>query len=188
MNKKKFIILTVVIIVIAFLTFRLTPYPYIFFHKPSTSEVISKLPYYVGNKSGWDLILVGSRDGYESMSFQKNEADTFKHIIFAIDENRTPFKVINFLKRYESNGVNYQVYCNDIDTLYAYYINKAMDTVFIRGEYFHKYQNMEFNKNMREFEYFILYKDSLTNVRGDNLPKFPTMTEEEILLFNKLTQ
>ena len=153
-----------------------------FFLEPSTQLVIKSLPYYV-DKSGWELMLDGKTDGQNSLSFQKKDRDTTKHIIFAVDSHKKAVGIIRYTKKFSGDGKQFTVEMNSRDTLFSFYNSNSKDTIFQTGEYYYKFSNFQLDSSGRK--YYLLHKDSLVFVRGDNLPKLPSLSPNERKLLNE---
>src|SRR5688572_29109477 len=104
------------------LTVYLLPKEDKFFLEPSTQLVIRSLPYYV-DKSGWELVLDGTTDGQNSLSFQKSDRDSTKHLIFAVDSRKKAVGIILYTKKFSGEGKEFTVKMNSRDTLFSFYIN-----------------------------------------------------------------
>lgn len=157
------------------------PFEKRFFLKGSTQEVIDLLPYFMDD-TGWNFVLRGSTDGQNSISFESKNGDTLKHVIFSIDSLENATGVIRFTKIFESNGGKFTVRMNAHDTLFSFAIRNSRDTVFQNGEYYYRFTT--FKLDTAQQKYYLLYKDSLMAVRGDNLPVLPSLNGVERKRFN----
>lgn len=158
------------------------PFEIKFFLKGSTRDIISTLPYFVDN-SGWDFVLTGNTDGQSSLSFEKKETDTVKHVIFSVDAHKNPLGVIRYTKKFRENGKEHTIKMGSNDTLFSYYVGESRDTVFQIGEYYYRF--IYFKLDTAEQKYYLLHKDSLKSIRGDNLPKLPFLSEKDRKRFEK---
>ena len=158
------------------LTYRLTlPFEQKFFSKASTKNVLEKSPYYV-DQEGWSFVMNGTSKNYTSYSFERNDSDTLKHIIFLINENDEAFEIFEYKKVFRlGNRFKCTVWMNSTDTLFSYVEKDNDEKLFIRGEYYFKYTFLKMTTD--EMKYFLLYEDSLTRVRGNNLLRLPALDE-----------
>jgi hypothetical protein len=176
-RKIPFIILTIAGIWIAYL---LIPLETKFFYKEATQSLIDSAPYHLDD-GGWTLILAGKTDGQNSLSFEQVDGDSSKHVIFAVDDNKVPAKIIRYTKSFRTGDGIFTVQMNSKDTLFAYLIRNSNDTIFSKGEYFYKYTHIQLDSAERKF--YLLYKDSLRFVNGDNLPPLPSLNSQERRIF-----
>ena len=102
-------------------------------------------------------------------------------LYFSIDENRKPLNVLRYTKVFRSKSGTCTVKMDSKDTLFAYVLSKAKDTVFYTGEYYFKYTHLQLDSAQRKF--YRLHKDSLRFVDGDNLPALPFLSALERVLF-----
>jgi hypothetical protein len=159
MDKKIFLVLLSIFIIGIVIYFSI-PFEAKFFSKESTEKVIRNLPYYV-DRSGWTLVMDGNTEGQHSFSFENDQPDTVKHIIFALDEKDDAVKVIQFSKKFVNNSKRQYLRMNAKGILYSFYVDQETgDSIFQTGEYYYKYTNLKMNQ--RESEYYLLYKDSLS--------------------------
>ena len=79
--KKMVLMTTVLIIFAAIVGYYFMASENQFFDRQSTQLLINSLPYYV-DKAGWRLKLEGNTDGQKSLSFEQQDKDTLKHVIF----------------------------------------------------------------------------------------------------------
>jgi hypothetical protein len=150
------------------ITYRITPSYKYFFFKTSTKEILSAAPYYI-DKSGWEFVMKGVTEDRESISFEKNNSDTLKHIIFSTSKNDA-IDIIRYTKRYRKNSTFCFLRMDSKDTLVSYYVCSS-DTIFQRGEYLNRFSELKLDTAERKF--YLLHRDSLKIIRGDNLPKLP---------------
>lgn len=90
------------------------------------------------------------------------------------------YEVEEFVKRYPENGLFYELSTTDSDTLYElysniqknnhYYLNECS---FIQGKYYYmnKYGLLRIGQSI----YFDKHRDSLKNIRGNDLPELPEL-------------
>jgi hypothetical protein len=184
MQRKRIVIITIILIGVGVMVSYLLLFKRNnFFKEPATLALIRSLPYYV-DPEGWTLILEGKTDGQNSLSFEKNVQDTAKHIIFSVDDKRQPAKVIRFTKEFKSDDGNVTLKLDSKDTIVAYLVTHSNDTIFYKGEYFFKYTHFQMDTAERKF--YLLYKDSLKAVSGDNLPRLPSLSANERATFKKI--
>jgi len=180
MNTKKYVLLTVGVMVVGlgYLGYQLfLPMEVKFFRMPPVRELIHSSPYYLDN-DGWQFVMHGEYGGYHSVSFQKSDLDTLKHIIILLDSNDRPFRVHEYKKNFQvDDKLKYFVRMNSTDTLLAYFEKNSGDKFFVAGEYYYKFMSLNLDSGQRK--YFMLYKDSLTRIRGNDLPELPNLNEKE---------
>jgi len=108
-------------------------------------------------------------------SIYKYDGDTLKTLVFVLDNNDVP--VINL---YEMTfPCNKKDTCfvkmEGNDTLFYYSQNMGVKNFFV-GEYVYRWYKSDMGD---EYDYYYLYEDSLRKVKGNNLPKLPSLNELE---------
>lgn len=151
------------------------PFGQMFFEKDSTKLAFSKAPYFISNSSrDWSVGFIGSFDAFDSLSIRlsKTEADTSKSVTLSLDKNRNAISVLIYLKEYKDRKRNYSVMFGPKDTLYSYYTSEdTQKKHFLVGEYYYRGVHRGFDPD--ETIYYLLHKDSLDRVRGNDLSKLP---------------
>lgn len=110
--------------------------------------------------------------------YQKIDKDTIFRLAFEYYEsnNDTMFVPLDYYQRYEEDAFYQHIilFGEKSDTLFHYKapMFEEMIKIFIRGEYYYKYLFNILNKQERL--YFIENKDSLTAIKGNNLPPLLT--------------
>jgi hypothetical protein len=132
---------------------------------------------------GWDLAFIGmeSDDCIEHV-FEKVEMDTSKLLTACIDANNNTY-VKSYRKIYIENNVKHTILFK-ADTFYHYTEDIENNMTFISGEYNYRAERLLFEND--EFMYYLLYRDSLGKIKGNNLPKLPQPNYDEIKRFDSL--
>lgn len=148
-----------------------------FFGKDSTKMALKNTPYFITNSSDdWSARFIGSHDNFDSLSirFHKIEKDTSKDVIFSVDRKLNAVSVLMYQKKYNGTKGKYFVRYGRTDTLYCYYTSDgSQKKTFVVGEYFHRGENLGFD--LAERPYYLLHKDSLDRIHGNDLPKLPVV-------------
>jgi len=114
-------------------------------------------------------------------AFKKQHNDTIYDLYFImyVNEHDTIFVPYWLYKRFIQDGFQHIFFFDrGGDTLYYYKAElfKRLLKFFVRGEYYYKYQFYEFD-NYNERIFFEQNMDSLTRVKGMNLPPLPIIEE-----------
>lgn len=141
-----------------------------------------KFVFPVLNRYNWKIY-----SGYEGMEDSQLELDSnigdttivvalSKAVTKTEEGTKNCYSMNRFVKTFSDNQFTYRIYLNDgIDTLYFFYTLEKEDNprnrIFIRGKYAFLY-NLGVLDSL-ESRYYLLHRDSLNKVIGDNLPDLP---------------
>lgn len=145
--------------------------------------------YHIDDRSEWDSIMEATGEmenafqtgesyfgGY--YAFKKSINDTIYNLYFEyyFNDNDTIFAPFWLYKRFIQDDFQHILsFGEGGDTLYHYKAELfgRLKKFFISGEYYYQY---EFNElKMHQREYFKKHKDSLTRVKGSDLPPLPNL-------------
>lgn len=193
MRRKKYVSLVIALFAILILLGQCakekkeSKFPEDFFIEDSTRSGLKQLPYFIStSERNWNLEFIGAFEDFDSLSarFSNLEGDTVKNLIIALDKYNNAVKVLRYEKEFFKDAKKYYVVFGKSDTLFCYYKDVTDQKVFVTGEYSYRGSHMGFDQNERK--YYLLHKDSLDKVRGNNLPKLPMLTEVELEVYKKL--
>lgn len=117
------------------------------------------------------------------------EGDCIESLNYYYYKSEDKIVVDSYSKSYFGNKYLYVLQMDNSDTIYYYKVDrlnyKEGKKVFIVGKY--NYLYITGNLESKEEDYYILYKDSLSKVRGNNVSPLPELTEiEKIKLMHKI--
>jgi hypothetical protein len=120
--------------------------------------------------------------GVDSFYSYKSEIlDTL--VSFSFYKTGNKIRIDTYIKEYSDNYKYYNLLM-DSDTVYFYKTDQRTGIKeFIIGEYPYKFMNGQLR--IKEMDYYMLYKDSLDQIKGSNLPELPKLTEKEKILLKK---
>lgn len=125
---------------------------------------------------GWEVVVHSESDVDLYFALRKEDNDTSKFLNLFAEKNQTVKKIDSYRKEFSSEGLKHVVSMHE-DTFFYYVENKFHEKTFLRGEYNFKFANALLEPV--ELGYYILYKDSLGEVRGSDLPKLPAISADE---------
>lgn len=143
-------------------------YPLLEFNQPKLTDSIRNDIY---NNMGSDAISY-----YYLDSLSENRIAT----ICVFKNTNDSINLYFYTQTWESDGWNFELKIAE-DTLY-FYKWKELDVQFIQGEYeFRRWGGTRTHPRLSYDEqiYYDLHKDSLRKVKGNNLPQFPKLSDEE---------
>jgi len=117
--------------------------------------------------------------GYYAYKKQINDTIFDLYFIMYVNETDTIFAPYWLYKRFIQDGFQHILsFDKGGDTLYYYKAElfKRLLKFFVRGEYYYKYQFYEFD-NYNERIFFEQNIDSLTRIKGMNLPPLPIVED-----------
>lgn len=139
----------------------------------------SKYPYINVNSLEFTKLMPMYEDTfylYEGMN-----SDTLYYLSFY--KNKEIIFIDNYMKEYKDTEFLYKLLMKS-DTIYFFKENTITGKKdFFVGEYGYKYHNGYLNAD--EINYYMLYKDSLNQIKGNSLPKLPKLTNEEMELLKR---
>jgi hypothetical protein len=118
--------------------------------------------------------------GHYGFTSQKNDTMYSIYFIMYVNENDTVFAPYWLYKRFIHDGFQHILsFGKGGDTLYHYKaeLYGRLKKLFVRGEYYYLYEFNELNQYQREF--FEKHRDSLTSIKGGNLPPLPNLQSYE---------
>jgi len=134
--------------------------------------------YYNIDPQGWNLDTASIRNYTQVVPgitnyFYKKTADTiyWHSFILEISNSDTFYNPDYLYKRYESNGFQHILLLGkNSDTLFYYQAGLFGDLrkLFVQGKYYYMYKFHQYNREQSDF--FKKNIDSLTRIRGHNLP------------------
>lgn len=136
---------------------------------------------------GWDVIKNSTTDIETYYSLQKQIGDTTYSLSFSYFKNGNDnfYKIDDYIKAYSVNDSVYEMALLNSDTLYFFKcssasLNKAPgipvefnNLKFEVGKYYYMYKRGRLNWGQKE--YFENNMDSLTRIRGNDLPELPDL-------------
>lgn len=110
--------------------------------------------------------------------YMKRVEDTIYNlsIEYYDSNNDTLFIPKECYMRYETDYFQHVIlFGENSDTLFHYKASLfgALNKVFISGKYY--YQYLFFGLNKKQLDFFLLHEDSLTSIKGQNLPLLPEL-------------
>jgi len=130
--------------------------------------------------NGWTIEKQVLTSEEEYFSLGKVEKDTFYKCVFTYFPIVNKYNVDLFAKSYVENGIYHEISLHNNDTLYYFTSKKSSNSLkngdFIKmedrnfklGWYYYLYKHGELN--MKQKQFFEQNKDSLIQLRGNNLP------------------
>ena len=141
--------------------------------------------YYPIDSSGWEVVVNSESEKDVYFSLRKMDGDTSKFLSFFSDKSQTLQKIDTYVKEFYSEDVKHHV-CMHEDTFYYYTEGNDGSKQFLKGEYNYRFENVLLSP--KEMGYYLLYRDSLGEVKGSGLPNLPSLTPEEEKRLNELEQ
>ena len=131
--------------------------------------------------TGWLLDKVfydddGSGSAHYYVVKSMKDTSYFLNFNFYKTNDEEFYTIVMFRKTFIDNAFKHYVYFGkQNDTLYHYKtpINDSKEKIFIIGKYLYLSKNFKLNRGQRKF--FEKYRDSLSKIRGDTLPKLPSL-------------
>ncbi len=118
-------------------------------------------------------------------SYHDKINDTLINYSFRISKYDSIVAIGNYAKQYQDELYMYNLLMKE-DTVYFFKedITNPSEKFFIVGKYGYLFMNFGFTDN--EIDYYMLYRDSLNKVRGNDLSRLPELNLEERKRFEKL--
>jgi hypothetical protein len=145
------------------------------------------------NIKNWDVIQNYSNGVETFYNLQKQIVDTTYFFQFSHfkDGNKNSYITDDFVKSYSVNNSYYEMSLLNNDTLYFFKCNsdslnensagyhKINNLNFVIGKYYFMYRR--FRLNSEQSDYFENNMDSLTKIRGNDLPKLPGLPSNDTI-------
>ncbi|MCK4638295.1 MAG: hypothetical protein KAT33_02635 [Bacteroidales bacterium] len=116
---------------------------------------------------------------------EKKDGDTIKYLTFQIirDKNEMKYFVNNHRYEFSDSLYFHEIYIYGRDTLCYFVQNKdnMIDKYFIIGKYYYQYEidksdhSKLYSSSKGQSTYYLLNKDSLIKIRGNDLPELPEL-------------
>lgn len=128
-----------------------------------------------GNED-WELssVFEGVRDDSFDFILKSEDQDTLKSLSLYVFKETDEVFIDSYIKNYPKDSSKVELVMK-VDTFYCF---KEVDGIkeFITGEYNYRYTNFEFAPG--ELDYYMVHKDSLGSIRGNRLPRLPSLSTE----------
>jgi hypothetical protein len=140
-------------------------------------DELIKISDFINYKEGWKYSLKDQDNN--TYIIQKENKNKYSELKFNVDNFKEEEYIIieyHFSKEKINNGFKYFYFSKD-DTLCSY-IKKNHKKTFLFGKYYYLYEierfkNKDFDPHSLQVTYYYKNKDSLINVKGNNLPELP---------------
>lgn len=138
---------------------------------------IIKLSDFISNKEGWEYSFKDPKN--RTFIIQKGNEDKYSEVKFKVDDFKGEEYIIleyHFSKEKSNNSFKY-LYFSKSDTLCSYY-QKDTEKDFVFGKYYYLYEierlkSEDFDPHALQVDYYYKNRDSLIDVRGNDLPELP---------------
>lgn len=136
----------------------------------------NRLTYGFSGKENWEIyqIFEGIRDNSLDFTFKCTDRDTLKSLSLFVSKETDEVFIDSYIKNYPKNDFKVELVMKT-DTFYCYQEKEGIKE-FIIGEYNYRFTN--FDLAPEELNYYIIYKDSLGKITGDQLPGLPGLSNE----------
>lgn len=142
----------------------------------STLERFDKNQLYGNDHEGWVLFQELENEYDYEYTLQKIDKDTLK-VLFLLQSKNGNHYVNGYKKTFNCGSIDTcHLEMQQRDTLF-YYKTRQGQKIFIQGEYSYRFTMMKFGKE--ELDFYTLYEDSLRVVKGNKLPKLPSLNAME---------
>jgi len=135
--------------------------------------------------NGWDVSQSLNMGAEDFFSLNKICGDTIFHLSFSCFKNDmgTTYYIDDFYKTYKSDGYFYQIALQNSDTLYCFRtkfdvtdnLPEICDIEFFTGKYYFLYKMNSLTWGQQK--YFEANRDSLTQIKGDDLRPLPEICD-----------